>query len=707
MAEEVGVAFVRLVPSMRGFGPEAQRALNDATQGPADAAGQEAGGRFGGAFKAALAGAGLAAGAVLVGGITEALNQGRIVAKLGAQLGATPAEAKKYGEIAGDLYAGAIVNDFQQGADTIRAVMASGLVPPDATNDQIKSISTNVADLANTFDLDLSTAANAAGSMLKNGLAKNGTEALDLLTAGMTGLGPASEDLVETFGEYGPIFQSAGISGQTAMGLIRQAVQGGWVKDTDKIADAFKEFGLRATEGSKGVTEAFKTLRLDAKQTGDDIAAGGKRGEQAMGLVLDRLRELGPDTQQAKQIVSTLFGGPGEDLGAALFALDVDKAAASMDGAAGSAGKLGDGLRDNAAAKVTAFKNTMQQNLVEFLGNEVIPKLATFFGFVQDNSGLFKAMAVGVLALGTAFTIASIGVWAMNSAMLANPMFWIIAGIAAAVAGLVILIVTYWDEIKAATMAAWSWVVDKVTWAKDGIMSAIGWLGSLPGKIAGWFGAAKDWAVRKLTELVGWVAGFPSRTMRALASLAGNLRERASSAFQSFRNAAVTRAVAFIDWVRGLPGRLTRAVGSLNRLLFSKGQDVIRGLWNGIKSMGSWIYGKAKNFVSGIVDGVKSGFGIFSPSKVMAKEVGRFIPPGIVKGWESNMGDVKAMAARTANAATSALPTAGTASRPSAAAAPTVVLDAHGMPRALVEWLRNAIRTEAGGSAERFFKPAR
>ncbi|MCZ9338461.1 hypothetical protein NGM37_11805, partial [Streptomyces sp. TRM76130] len=68
------------------------------------------------------------------------------------------------------------------------------------------------------------------------------------------------------------------------------------------------------------------SLGLDATQVMNDMAAGGKRGEEAMDLVLDALRELGPDTATAKQAVQDLFGGPGEDLGAALFALDVDKA---------------------------------------------------------------------------------------------------------------------------------------------------------------------------------------------------------------------------------------------------------------------------------------------------------------------------------------------------------------------------------------------
>ena len=90
----------------------------------------------------------------------------------------------------------------------------------------------------------------------------------------------------------------------------------------------------------------------------------------------------------------------------------------------------------------------------------------------------------------------------------------------------------------------------------------------------------------------------------------------------------------------------------------------------------------------------------------MADTVGRWIPAGIVEGWQSGLGAIIAMGRRTAHAATAGIPATGGAS-PAAAATPSVVIDAHGMPRALVEWLRNSIRTEAGGSAERYFAPAR
>ncbi|MEV8065279.1 phage tail tape measure protein [Streptomyces sp. NPDC085995] len=631
------------------------------------ARGQSGMGELGSSFreeftgKLAMAAVGVAAAGTLIEGFGQALEQGQIVAKLRAQLGATAPEAQRYGKIAGQLYTNAVVDDFETAADTIRAVMGAGLIPDGATNAQIQSIATKAQDLANTFDVDLTTSAQAAAGMIKNGLAKDSTQAFDLLAKGMDGLGPAGEDLVETFREYSPVFKQAGLSGQTALGLIRQGVQGGWVQDTDKIADAFKELQLRATEGSDGVKDAFKTLGLDAKKTGDDIAAGGKRGEQGMDLVLKKLKKLGPNTQEAKQIVSTLFGGPGEDLGAALFALDVGKASKSMDGAAGSSQKLGDSLRDNAATQVEQFKRKASQAFIDVLGTKVLPVVSQFTGYLSEHKDVAKALAVGVGALGIAFGIAAVSVWAMNSALLANPITWIIVGIAAAV----ILIIAYWGQIKTVTLAAWDWVVNKVVAAKDLILIAVGWLATIPGDVSRWFGQAKDWAVAKLTALVSWLTGLPGRVSGAVSSMGSKLQARASSAWQSFRDATTSKVTSFLAYVAGLPGRIRGALVNMAGLLVGKGKDVVRGLWNGILGMGGWLRSKIIGWAKSVIPGpVAKALGIHSPSRVMRDQIGRWIPRGIVAGIE---GEAPAVDRAMRNLVS--VPTASTSAALSVAAA--------------------------------------
>ncbi|MFE4548276.1 phage tail tape measure protein [Streptomyces sp. NPDC056785] len=597
-------------------------------------------------LKTVALGAGAAAGAYLTEALGQAVEQGQLTGKLQAQLGTTPAIAKQYGSIAGSLYKEGVVGGFEEGTDTMRQIASAGLIPPGATNAQIKSIATHAADLANTFDVDLSLAALGAGSAVKNGLAKDSKEAFDLLSAGMTGLGPGAEDLVETFSEYGPIFKSAGLSGATSLGLIRQAIQGGWVKDTDKVADAFKEFQLRGTEGSKGVQDAFKALGMDAKKTGDDIAAGGKRGERAMGTVLDKLRKLGPNSAEAKQIVSTLFGGPGEDLGAALFSLDMDKASKAMGNTAGAADKLGSGLRDNAGAQLTSFKNTLQQNVVEFLGSSVIPKLMTFFGFVQEHSGIFKIAAISVIALGAAFAVASIGVWAMNSAMLANPMFWIIAGIAAAVVGLVMLITTYWSQIKNATLVAWGGIVTALTWAKD-MLVAVFMNFTLPGLIY------SHWSLIKSVTLSvwNWVVGFVKAIPGALSSFFFNwtLPGLIIKHWSAIKNGTVRKAGEMLAWVRGLPGRISSAMGTLSSLLTQKGRNLVQGLWVGVQGMGGWIKSKLIGWAKSMIPGpIAKALGINSPSKVTAAQ-GRWIARGLIDGLTGSSKQVRAASTKLAD----------------------------------------------------------
>lgn len=72
----------------------------------------------------------------------------------------------------------------------------------------------------------------------------------------------------------------------------------------------------------------------------------------------------------------------------------------------------------------------------------------------------------------------------------------------------------------------------------------------------------------------------------------------------------------------------------------SVGGDIIRGLWNGISDMGSWIAGKISGFGDSILSSLKSFFGIHSPSRVMADEVGKNLALGIGVGFEKNIGAV-------------------------------------------------------------------
>ncbi|MFE1842422.1 phage tail tape measure protein [Streptomyces sp. NPDC059515] len=674
------------------------QAGQDAGQGLADGVGEAGGqgaeaaggtiaGRLGDSLKAGLAGAGLAAGAMLVMSFTEALDQGKITARLGAQLGATPAEAEKYGKLAGRLYSNAVTEDFQTAADTISAVMRAGIAPPDATEAQLESIATKVADVASTFELDLGQTANAVGQMLKTGLAKDGTEALDAITAGMQKMGPRADDLMDTFNEYSVQFQRLGLDATTATGLISQGMKAG-ARDTDVVADALKEFTLEGVQGSEKIATGFEMIGLNADDMIRKISEGGPSATEALQLTLDALRDMEDPVKRDAAAVE-LFGTKSEDMQKALLALDPSKATKALGDVGGKAAEMGDALRDNAGTRIEQFKRGLQQNVVEFLGGTVIPGMDNFrtyvtgvFGDVWSEAAkgaeggadqlvnaagiLGQRLAQKIRELAPKAIEALIGfgqdvadyvtsnpmevlkiaaiAGAILTALAALPML-IAVGLAATAAlivgGFVANLVSFFAEkIPELWTAFTDWVSEKAGQAGT-VMDMLGQ------SISTWFGGLWGQYVsgpvsRTWSSWVKSVQDLPGRSVVALSSLGSRLSTAARGHVQRMKDAAVDRALSLVTWLRGLPGRMTAAIGALNSLLYDKGRDVVRGLWNGIRDMGGWLRDTLTGWAKDLIPGpIAKALGISSPSKLMRDRIGRWIPAGVVEGIKGGSGAVR------------------------------------------------------------------
>lgn len=76
--------------------------------------------------------------------------------------------------------------------------------------------------------------------------------------------------------------------------------------------------------------------------------------------------------------------------------------------------------------------------------------------------------------------------------------------------------------------------------------------------------------------------------------------------------------------------------------LLEVGKNLIKGLWKGIASMSGWILKQIKGFCDSVVDGMKDFFDIHSPSRRMAKEVGKPVAEGTAKGITDNLDVVEA-----------------------------------------------------------------
>lgn len=103
-------------------------------------------------------------------------------------------------------------------------------------------------------------------------------------------------------------------------------------------------------------------------------------------------------------------------------------------------------------------------------------------------------------------------------------------------------------------------------------------------------------------------------------------------------------AQGLIEAIPRLIGRLPEIIGAIVKGLLkglaaigAVGQELVEGLFNGISNAATWLYEKVKGWASSVVGWIKDFFGIHSPSKVFADEVGKFIPPGITLGVEQAM----------------------------------------------------------------------
>ncbi|MFG2780831.1 phage tail tape measure protein [Streptomyces prunicolor] len=633
---------------------------------------------------------GAAAGAALMSAFNDAMEQEKIADKLGAKLGATGPEAKKYGHVAGQLYANAVTEDFQGAADAIGAVMGAGLVDPTATNKQIESISTKVSDLATTFDQDLGSVVNAVGQMVRTGLVKNAGEGLDILTKGFQSQANKADDLLDTFNEYGTQFRKAGVSGAQAVGLMNQAIENG-ARDSDIAADAIKEFSLRAINGSKTTVDGFTQLGLSADDMAKKFAKGGKTANGVLDLTLDKLRNVKDPVKQAA-IATELFGTQSEDLGQALFHMDPSKAVDGIGKVGGAASKMGDALRDSSSVKVEQFKRGLQQGLVNFLGSTVMPALDTvktslghmwddagkggkegadridaFFGlvgqrlkakfaelapkFIEGFSTAGQRLAAYIQSNPEQALRLSLIAAALIAAFVSLPML-VAGGIATAAT---IMMVNFTrkmiDELNANVPKWWNsfnaWVSAKASQAG----SAMNVLGSA---IGAWFSGLWTRYIagpvsRQWNSFIGDVNKLPGRATAALSPMGSGLAGSASRHWQSFKDGAARKGNEFIGWVRGLPARTSAGVGSLNNLLYTKGQNVVQGLWSGISSMGGWLRSTLMGWARSAIPGpIAKALGINSPSKV-TKAQGRWIARGLIDGLTGSTKQVKSASTKLAD----------------------------------------------------------
>jgi hypothetical protein len=349
--------------------------------------------------------AGAAVGGLLVKGLTDALDLEDARGKLQAQLGLSGPESAKAGKIAGDLYKGAYGESIGDVNDMLKSVFQSGLATIGDAESKISGITEKVATYSQMTGEDAVASTRAVSQILRNGLAKDADHAFDVLVRGVQLGVDKSEDLLDTFNEYGTQFRKLGLSADDALGLMNQLLRGG-ARDADTAADAIKEFSIRAIDGSKSTATGFKAIGLDADVMAQKIAKGGPTARTAFGQILTELNGI-KDPVKREAAGVALFGTKWEDLGAAIKSANLSTAAKSLGDVAGSTDRANDAMTTT-STKLKGIGRTIQFSIADAITKYALPKLnefATWFSgpgkFVIARWAVAGAKSIVDFAIGT------------------------------------------------------------------------------------------------------------------------------------------------------------------------------------------------------------------------------------------------------------------------------------------------------------------
>lgn len=241
------------------------------------------------------------------------------------------------------------------------------------------------------------------------------------------------------------------------------------------------------------------------------------------------------------------------------------------------------------------------------------------------------AAAVGVLAVGitgliigiTAWTVAQ---WALNSAILANPITWMVVGVIAAlaaVAAIIVVVIEYWDEIKVAVQncvesisTAWS---SFVSWLDSNVIQPIGnFFSGLWDKTTTGFSAAWEGVKAFFAAIPAW---FDTNVIKPVVNFFSGLWQGVKSAWDTVCN-VVQVALMFI-------GELISAAFQIItipfRFIWENCKESIISAWDFIKNTVSQTLNSIKDTISKVWKSISS---VISPVLNKIKTV-------ISKSWSA------------------------------------------------------------------------
>ncbi len=248
-----------------------------------------------------------------------------------------------------------------------------------------------------------------------------------------------------------------------------------------------------------------------------------------------------------------------------------------------------------------------------------------------------------------------------------------------------------WENVKSLASEKWEQFLDFMQGIPDKvseIITSIGeWFGQLPekighglgyalGTITKWGSDVFEYLKNKIPEIIEnvrqWFSELPNKIGSAISGTIQKITEWGTNVFTTFQTKVSETIDSVVKWFSELPDKIYDTIikvkekitewgtntisffqtevpqivdkvieffGELPQRIVTVGEDLIKGLWNGITNMVDWLGTNINGFVNGVIDGFKEGFDEHSPSKI-AFEIGDFWTVGLGNGMIGGFDDI-------------------------------------------------------------------
>lgn len=654
-----------------------------------------------GKIGAGMAGIGLAIGAGLGVAVSKASDFDTAVRKAASIAGASASEFDAMKAAALELGAASskssseIANAYTElaakgyNANQVIAAMPGIVKAAEASGEDLAMVADTVTSAINAFGMAAGDA-NKVADVMAMTANKSAAGVMDLQYAFKYAAAPAAqlgismEELAAATG----LMVDAGLAGEQAGTTLRASLLR-LVKPPKMARDALADLGVSATnqdgtfknlneiigelqKGLEGMTDAQKAASLGAI-FGTESVSGMMtlvaKGPEVLNEFSKALENSGGMAAKTAEQMKAGIGGALERLSGSIESFVI----AIGDQLLPYVVKMAEYL-----SSVMAKFNGLSDSTKKFIavGAALTAGLLLIIGPLLMLIGFIPQIVLGFKA------VASAGSWLMGVITGISSTVLIVVGVIAAIGIALVLAYNHISWFRDAVDAAWAWIkvafsvaLEFIIGIVKSVMSAVAsFIGDRLSDITKWWsenGSAiielAKFAFSFLKSYIQAAMGYISMIFQTIFPIIVGVVKIAWAVIQAVFSTAVNFVLGLIGFFAKVftgdfSGALESAKNTASRIwqnivsifksidLAEIGRNIIQGLINGLKSMGSAVSKAVSGIAGAIPAKIKSFLGIHSPSRVLM-ELGEFSGEGFAKGIQSMIGEVKGATADMASAA--------------------------------------------------------